>query len=306
MLFSVKSNNPKFNHNMSQWRKSGLGWWLFTLGWVLATPFMAMRLQHQIAPELANGWLASIAITNWPMTYGIMVLTVFLLVELISWLLIQDHSMDYPEHIDKAVGRLAQKAGIPVPRVIYIADTNFLNAGALRSFMYGSKVVLFGNITKLNKEQLEAIIAHEIAHLVMRDVWFSQFARAMLASVKMVNRLTLLALAISIFVPNHDLTWFLAGTFLVTWFGSLLARASYLKYSRICEYRADAIAVELTTPEHRQHLIDGLKLVREMSFIAYLKKKELAEIDSGTHPTNLNRAKALGAKYFLEPLGRLV
>jgi Zn-dependent protease with chaperone function len=132
----------------------------------------------------------------------------------------------------------------------------------------------------------------------MRDVWFSQFARAMLIAVRMVNRLTLLALAISFFGPNHDLTWFLAGTFLITGVGSALAKASYMKYSRVCEYRADAIATELTTPAHRQHLVDALKVVREMSFIALLKKKELDEIDSGTHPTIRNRAKALGVKLF--------
>lgn len=306
MLFALQSKNHSFNHKMRLWRKQAVTWWLLTLACVFVTPFLAMRLQYQIAPDIVESWLAAFSIAYWPVVYITVLFLLLLLIELLSLKLIKSHSMQYPAYIDKMVAKLAQKAGIsPIPRVIFIEKTDFLNAGALRSFMYGRKVILFGSVEKLDPQQLEAVIAHEMAHLVMRDVWFSQFARAMLTAVKMVNRLTFLALAISFFGSSHDLTWFLAGTFLITGLGSSLAKQCYLKYSRICEYRADGIAAELTTPAHRQHLVDALRVVREMSFIALLKKRELDEIDSGTHPTIRNRAKELGAKYFSAGLARM-
>ncbi len=67
------------------------------------------------------------------------------------------------------VERLAQRAGIPKPRV-YIIPTQTPNAFATgRNPRHAAVAVTEGILQILNRDELEGVLAHEIAHIVHRD-----------------------------------------------------------------------------------------------------------------------------------------
>lgn len=74
------------------------------------------------------------------------------------------------------VGRLAKNAGLPMPRV-YICPQEAPNAFATgRSPKKGAVAVTEGAMRLLNYEELEGVIAHELAHIRNRDTLISCIA----------------------------------------------------------------------------------------------------------------------------------
>ena len=76
---------------------------------------------------------------------------------------------EYPE-LHAMVGRLAQQADLPKPTVA-VADTQTPNAFATgRSPKSATVCVTSGIMNTLNREELEGVLAHELAHVKNRDV----------------------------------------------------------------------------------------------------------------------------------------
>ena len=74
------------------------------------------------------------------------------------------------------VERLAQKIGIPVPK-IYVIPTDSPNAFATgRSPSHASVAVTQGILNLLNDEELEGVLAHELGHVRNRDILISSIA----------------------------------------------------------------------------------------------------------------------------------
>ncbi len=142
------------------------------------------------------------------------------------------------------VGRVAQQAGVPVPDVAVI-DSDVPNAMATGLRPSSATVcVTSGLLQTLDGDELDAVLAHEIAHVRNRDV-------AVLTTV------TALTTAAAVLVRNF--WWFgdggdggdggegwligIVGAAVVVWLvGSLLVRA----VSRYREYTADRGAVAIT------------------------------------------------------------
>ena len=109
-------------------------------------------------------------------------MTVCLIWLLISWLFgdsmmlnmadakqINDTDPEY-KYIFKSVENVALAAGLPTPRV-YIIDDSGLNAFATGRAPNDATVALTrGIINKLDKSELEGVIAHEMAHIGNRDI----------------------------------------------------------------------------------------------------------------------------------------
>ncbi len=295
MFFAFKTENSKLTERLKDWRTKAIICFGLTIFWAVMTPVMAGRAQYHVAEDAVSHWLISATIGIWPYLYLAAILFMFIMIEILNAVIVKESSYAYDERVDKMVARLAKKAGLKsIPIVVYVPSKYLINAGAGTSYLFGNKIVLFGDIMKLSDEQLEAVIAHEMAHLLMGDVRAGHFLGSLMFSLRLVNILILLACIVAIFVDEHDVLWYLAVTYFITLIGSRVARAFQLKFSRVCEYRADALAVDFTTPEHRIHLINALKSVRQLSLLVALRKSELNEIDSGSHPTARNRAKSLG------------
>jgi len=79
---------------------------------------------------------------------------------------------DQPEYklVFRSVENVALAAGLPVPRV-YIIDDDGLNAFATGRTPNDASIALTrGIIAKLNRLELEGVIAHEMAHIGNRDI----------------------------------------------------------------------------------------------------------------------------------------
>jgi heat shock protein HtpX len=76
---------------------------------------------------------------------------------------------EYPD-LHRTVRRLAQQADLPMPTVA-VADTNVPNAFAAgRSQKQATVCVTTGIMRTLDQDELEGVIAHELAHIKNRDV----------------------------------------------------------------------------------------------------------------------------------------
>ena len=81
------------------------------------------------------------------------------------------------------VSRLAHKAGIPLPK-IYVMDEDQPNAFATgRNPEHGVVAVTTGIMRILSKEELEGVLAHELAHIKNRDILVATVAAAIAGAI---------------------------------------------------------------------------------------------------------------------------
>ncbi|MDP8205076.1 MAG: M48 family metallopeptidase [Candidatus Electryonea clarkiae] len=142
-------------------------------------------------------------------------------------------------------------AGLPMPQV-YVIETDALNAFATgRSPAHATVAVTRGLMNSLNREELQAVVAHEIGHVRNLDIRYAMLVAAMVGSI------VLLADGL-----RHSLWWgggrrrvgrsgggggwmmLIALVFMIL--APLFARLLQMAISRTREYLADASAVEFT------------------------------------------------------------
>jgi heat shock protein HtpX len=81
------------------------------------------------------------------------------------------------------VERLAQKAGIPVPRIHVIPDPA-LNAFATgRGPKHAAIAATEGILRAMNREELEGVLAHELSHVLNRDTLVSTVAATLAGAI---------------------------------------------------------------------------------------------------------------------------
>ena len=93
---------------------------------------------------------------------------------------------DYP-HLVHTVEGLAVAAGLPTPQV-YVIDDSALNAFATgRDPKHASITVTSGLVKKMNRQELEGVVAHEMAHIRNLDI------RTMMLAAVLVGVITLMS-----------------------------------------------------------------------------------------------------------------
>src|SRR5262245_23275335 len=86
------------------------------------------------------------------------------------------------------VATLAQRAGLPQPRV-YVIPQPSPNAFATgRNPQHAAVAATEGILRILTREELEGVIAHELAHVKHRDILISSIAATIAAAIMMVSR----------------------------------------------------------------------------------------------------------------------
>jgi heat shock protein HtpX len=81
------------------------------------------------------------------------------------------------------VQTLAQKAGIPMPKLYVIADPA-LNAFATgRSPSHAAVAATTGILKALNRQELEGVLAHELSHVLNRDTLISTVAATLAGAI---------------------------------------------------------------------------------------------------------------------------
>jgi heat shock protein HtpX len=218
---------------------------------------------------------------------------------------------NYPE-IYRLVENLCISRGLPVPRIFLIKDES-LNAFATgRDPQHASIALTTGIVSKLERVELEGVIAHELSHVENRDI------RLMLICVAGISFFTfaggfLLRLALnsgrrSSSKGNGALPLLLlAAVFLL--YGYLFAPLIRLALSRQREYQADASAALMTrnpaalatalrkiSRDSRVEVLDKQATMAAMCIANPLAKKGFFAWLSGlmaTHPPIEKRIAAL-------------
>lgn len=87
-----------------------------------------------------------------------------------------------------AVDRLRQNAGLPMPRVCVIPSDQPNAFATGRNPEHGVVAVTQGIRRMLSQEELEGVIAHELAHIKNRDILTSSVAATMAAAITLLAR----------------------------------------------------------------------------------------------------------------------
>ena len=221
---------------------------------------------------------------------------------------------EQPE-IFRLVENLCITKGLPLPR-IYVINDSSLNAFATgRDPSHASIALTKGILLKLDRAELEGVIAHELAHVENRDI------RLMLITVAGISFFTFLAeicfrMGASSSRGNSSnkggsngaLLFFAIGVIL-TIYGYIIAPLIRLALSRTREFQADATAALTTrnpaalasalrkiSEDSRVEVLDSHASMSAMCIESPMEKKGLFSILSGmlaTHPPIKDRIAAL-------------
>ena len=144
---------------------------------------------------------------------------------------------DAPELYDM-IDRLRQNAGLPMPKV-YVIPSDQPNAFATgRNPKHAAVAVTNGITQMLNKDELEGVIAHELAHVQNRDILTSSIAATLAAAITLIARFAL-------FFGGGDRRGNIFSTLLMLILAPIAAFLIQMAISRAREYVADRDGAEI-------------------------------------------------------------
>ena len=94
---------------------------------------------------------------------------------------------DHPLH--RITARLAQRAGLPMPKVYIIPDGSPNAFATGRNPSHAAVAATEGILRILDEREIEGVIAHELAHVKHRDILISSIAATMAAAIMMIARM---------------------------------------------------------------------------------------------------------------------
>ncbi len=98
-------------------------------------------------------------------------------------------SRSAPRHrLYQIVARLAQRASLPMPKVYVIPEASPNAFATGRNPEHAAVAATEGILRILNEDELEGVIAHELAHVKHRDILISSVAATLAAAIMMVAR----------------------------------------------------------------------------------------------------------------------
>ncbi|SHJ82911.1 zinc metalloprotease HtpX [Desulfofundulus thermosubterraneus] len=150
------------------------------------------------------------------------------------------------------IRNLAQRAGIPMPRV-YRTPSPQPNAFATgRNPANAAVAVTDGLMQLLNRSEVEGVLAHEIAHIKNRDVLVGTIAAALAGAITMIANALQWGLIFGAGRDDEEAgnPLSLVGTLLMIILAPLAATLIQLAISRAREFEADATGARLAGSPH--------------------------------------------------------
>jgi heat shock protein HtpX len=145
------------------------------------------------------------------------------------------------------VERLARQAGLPMPRV-YIIPDNSPNAFATgRNPDHAAVAATEGILRILSTEELEGVMAHELAHVRNRDILISTVAATFAGAISMIGNMLQWGAMFGAGRSNdeEDVNGGLIGTLAMAIIAPLAAMLIQMAVSRSREYLADSTGAEI-------------------------------------------------------------
>ncbi|MHC4227419.1 MAG: M48 family metallopeptidase [Planctomycetota bacterium] len=212
-------------------------------------------------------------------------------------------------------------AGLPAMPKVYIINDPAPNAFATgRNPQTASVAVTAGLLARLNRDELQGVVAHEISHILNRDVLFVTLAGIMLGSIVLLSQVFLRGMFYSSMAGSRRRfssgsggggqaqIFMLVAAIVVAILAPIMAYLLYFALSRRREYLADAGAARLTRyPEGLASALEKIagdpspqlaaanKVTAPMYIANPFKRKgqrKLSDLTS-THPPISERVKIL-------------
>ncbi len=212
-------------------------------------------------------------------------------------------------------------AGMNTTPKVYIIDTEMPNAFATGMKPENSAVaVTSGLLRRLNRDELQGVVAHEMSHIINRDIRFMTIAGVMMGTIIIIAQVFLRGMFFSgggrrDSKGGSGQIIFLLIAIAFAILAPIMARLLYFAISRKREYLADASAVRLTRyPEGLASALEKIassdaqipsanKVTAPMYICNPLRPKGMKAADlSSTHPPISERIRILrnmsgGANY---------
>jgi heat shock protein HtpX len=94
-----------------------------------------------------------------------------------------------PDHrLYRIVANLAQRTGLPMPRVYIIPEASPNAFATGRNPQHAAVAATEGILQILDDDELEGVLAHELAHVKHRDILISSIAATMAGAIMMIAR----------------------------------------------------------------------------------------------------------------------
>ncbi len=157
---------------------------------------------------------------------------------------------DAPE-LHTIVEGLCAHAGLPMPR-LYLLPAEAPNAFATgRNPQHAAVAVTRGLLRLMDRDELEGIIAHELAHVRNRDILISSVAATLAGAILMLSRMAYWAMLFGGHRSSSDRNGGGAlGALLSLILAPIAALMIQTAISRSREYQADATAAEIVGHPH--------------------------------------------------------
>lgn len=139
--------------------------------------------------------------------------------------------------------RLSERANIPMPRLFVVPDPSPNAFATGRSPKHGVVAVNEGLMQLLTKDELEGVIAHEIAHIKHRDTLTSAVAATVAGAISAIGQMAMFA---AMFGGGDEESPNPFMLIVMMIFGPMAATIIQLAVSRVREYQADKTAAQLT------------------------------------------------------------
>lgn len=184
------------------------------------------------------------------------------------------------------VDELSHKAGIPAPRVFFIAEPQPNAFATGRNPEHGVVAVTQGLVHLLDKREIRGVLAHELAHIKNRDILVSSIAAAGASLITWVAHALSFGAMFGGGGHDDEREGSAAGGLLVALVAPLAATLIQLGISRSREYGADETGAEISgDPE--------------------ALASALLKLERGAHALPSEASPATASLYIVNPFGGL-
>jgi heat shock protein HtpX len=177
------------------------------------------------------------------------------------------------------VGGLAQSMGLPMPKLWLIPDMSPNAFATGRNPSHSSIAFTEGILQLMNDRELEGVVAHELGHVLHRDILISSVAATLAAAL---TRLAYMGMFFGGGRDDDDERGGAFGGILMLILAPIAAMLIQMAVSRSREYSADEASAKYT--HHPDHLIAALR-----------------KLESGSHQIPMNADPATAHMFIIKP-----